>query len=147
MDESPFVKREYHEIYREIYDDPIYNVYEDDEIDKELCGDQIYDVYEENDFDNLFRAKIRRNLIMQKTSSINQAHAIFMQKQFYEEFDSCNIRADSTCEDFVHHPMWKNRLKIRGRIFLGRRDLMQQDIWIRYLEIFQISLLFISLHR
>ena len=125
MDESPFVKREYHEIYREIYDDPIYNVYEDDEIDKELCGDQIYDVYEENDFDNLFRAKIRRNLIMQKTSSIIR----LVQKQFYEEFCSCEFCADSTCADFVQHPMWKNRLKIRRRIFLGRRDLTQQDIW------------------
>ena len=129
VDESPFVEREYHEIYREIYGDPIYDVYEDDEIYKEICGDPIYDVHEENDFDNLVRAKIGRNLVYAEDFKHNQARAIFVQKQFYEEFGSCEFCADSTCEDFVQHPMWKNRLKIRGWIFLGRRDLMQQDIW------------------
>ena len=119
-------EREYHEIYREIYGGPIYDVYEDDEIYK---GDPIYDVYEENGFDNLVRAKIGRNLVYAEDFKHNQARAIFVQKRFYEEFGSCKICADSTCEDFAQHPTWKNRLKIRGRIFLGRRDLMQQDIW------------------
>ncbi|KAF3514968.1 hypothetical protein F2Q69_00005418 [Brassica cretica] len=105
MDESPFVERECHEIYREIYGDPIYDVYEDDEIYKEICGDPIYDVYEENDFDNLVRAKIGRNLVYAEDFKHNQARAIFVQKQFYEEFGSCEFCADSTCEDFVQHPI------------------------------------------
>ncbi|CAN6866089.1 unnamed protein product [Brassica oleracea] len=88
VDESPFVEREYHEIYREIYGDPIYDVYEDDEIYKEICGDPIYDVYEENDFDNLVRAKIGRNLVYAKNFKHNQSRAIFVQKQFYDEFGS-----------------------------------------------------------
>ena len=51
---SHFVEREEdHEIYREIYGDPIYNFYEDDEIYKEIYGDPIYGVYEESDFDNV----------------------------------------------------------------------------------------------
>ncbi|KAF2536239.1 hypothetical protein F2Q68_00021100 [Brassica cretica] len=79
VDESPFVVREYHEIYREIYGDPIYDVYEDDEIYKEICGDPIYDVYEENDFDNLVRAKIGRNLVYPEDFKHNQARAIFVQ--------------------------------------------------------------------
>ncbi|CAF2142641.1 unnamed protein product [Brassica rapa] len=115
VDESSLVEREYHEICREIYGDPIYDVYEDDEIHKEICGDPIYDVYEENDFDNLVRAKIGRNLVYAEDFKHNQALAIYVQKQFYEEFGSCKICANSTCEDFVQHPMWKNRLKIRGR--------------------------------
>ena len=80
VDESPFVEREYHEIYREIYGDSIYDVYEDDEIQKEICGDPIYDVYEENDFDNLVRAKIGRNLVYAEDFKHNQARAIFVQK-------------------------------------------------------------------
>ena len=80
VDESPFVEIEYHEIYREIYGDPIYDVYEDDEIYKEICGDPIYDVYEENDFDKLVRVKIGRNLVYVEDFKHNQARAIFVQK-------------------------------------------------------------------
>ncbi|CAF1928517.1 unnamed protein product [Brassica napus] len=92
VDESPFVEREYHEIYREIYGDPIYDVYEDDEIYKEICRDPIYDVYEKNDFDNLVRAKIGQNLVYIEDFKHNQARAIFVQKQFYEEFGSVSFK-------------------------------------------------------
>ena len=40
-DESPFVEGEYHEIYREIYGDPIYDVYEDDDVSVELLENLI----------------------------------------------------------------------------------------------------------
>ncbi|KAF3504931.1 hypothetical protein F2Q69_00042388 [Brassica cretica] len=76
--------------------DPIYDIYEDDEIYKEICGDPIYDVYEENDFDNLVRAKIALNLVYAEDFKHNQARAIFVQKQFYEEFGSCKICVNST---------------------------------------------------
>ncbi|CAF1749040.1 hypothetical protein Bca4012_044053 [Brassica carinata] len=81
--------------------DPIYDIYEDDEIYKEICGDPIYDVYEENDFDNLVRAKIALNLVYAEDFKHNQARAIFVQKQFYEEFGSCKI-----CGWFTKFVVW-----------------------------------------
>ncbi|CAA7028647.1 unnamed protein product [Microthlaspi erraticum] len=56
-DESPFVEREEgHEIYREIYGDPIYDTYEDD-------VDVIDFVFKEDLFEDLMRAKSGRSQI------------------------------------------------------------------------------------
>ncbi|KAG2323645.1 hypothetical protein Bca52824_016858 [Brassica carinata] len=108
VDESPFVEREEdHEIFKEIHGDPIYDVYGDDKIYKEICGDPVYDVYEEYDFDNFVRANIGQNPVYAEDFKHNQVRAIFVQRQFYEEFGSYKIFTDSTCEDFVQNPMWK----------------------------------------
>ncbi|KAF3552404.1 hypothetical protein DY000_02003139 [Brassica cretica] len=131
VDESPFLEREYHEIYREIYGGPIYDVYEDDEIYK---GDLIYDVYEENGFDNLVRAKIGRNLVYAEDFKHNQARAIFVQKQFYEEFGSCKICADLTCEDFAQHPTWKNRCNLYP--FVDESPFLEREYHEIYREIY-----------
>ncbi|CAA7019719.1 unnamed protein product [Microthlaspi erraticum] len=127
-DESSFVERkESHEIYREIYGDPIYDVYEDDEIYREICGDLIYDTYEDDvlnvdhvDFvfkEDVFRND-RANCVQKRRYSRSQ------EKQIYEDFGSCKIGADPVCEDFVQDPVraksvWKNRLRFEDESFLA----------------------------
>ena len=79
QDESPFVEREEnYEIYREIYGDPIYDVYEDDV--------RVVDfVFSEDSFTNLVCAKIMQQEIRAK---------------LVEDGFRAKIRQDSNCANF-----------------------------------------------
>ncbi|CAA7013268.1 unnamed protein product [Microthlaspi erraticum] len=126
-DESPFVEREEsHEIYREIYGDPIYDNYEDDVLDI----DHVDFVFKQSVFKNVCASAVQKQIrakivqIQFRTKS-GPNRSCYQEKLIGDEFGSCKIGEDSVCEDSVQDsvcvkPMWKNRLKIRGRIFLGR---------------------------
>ena len=108
QDESPFVEREEnYEIYREIYGDPIYDVYEDDV--------RVVDfVFSEYSFANLVCAKIGPDSNCVK----------FVQDQ------KIRVCAKFGFEDkFLKISATKNRFKIRRRIFSNPERMMQISIW------------------
>ncbi|CAA7020257.1 unnamed protein product [Microthlaspi erraticum] len=113
---------ESHEIYREIYSDPIYDVYEDDEIYREICGDTIYDTYED-DVSNIDHVDFVFKHGGFNKAAQNLVHADLEQIFIPSKKFDCKVGFRKI--DLVP----RTRLKIRGRIFLGRRDLMQRDIW------------------
>ena len=108
LDESLFIKREAnHEIYREIYEDLIYDGYEDDVYVLDF-------VFKEDFFENRSRAKLGRNRFDEDfvQSLNNLLHANFVQKQICEDSSYKQIR-----EKIVQNKL----LKIRRRFFMGKR--------------------------
>ena len=138
QDESPFVEREEnYEIYREIYGDPIYDVYEDD-----VCV--IDFVFSEDFFANFVCAKIGQDEIRAKFGR-DKIRANPVQDELRANFgESQKIRF---YENFgFEDKYWKisatkNLFKIRGRIFSNPERMMQISIWniSKYLVIYFIS--------
>ena len=105
LDESPFVVREEnHEIYREIYGDPIYDIYEDDVLHIDF-------VFKEGSIE-ISRAKLGQNRIgedfVQNLKYLLGAN--FVRKRICEDSSYKQI-----CAKIVQNML----LKIRGRVFLG----------------------------
>ena len=107
LDESPFVERkDNHEIYREIYGDPIYDIYEDDVL-------RIDFIFKEGSIE-ISRAKLRQNRIcedfLQNLNYLSGAN--FVRKRICE---------DSSYKQISAKIVQNMLLKIRGRVFLGKR--------------------------
>ncbi|CAA7022692.1 unnamed protein product [Microthlaspi erraticum] len=126
-DESPFVEREEsHEIYREIYGDPIYDVYEDDEIYREICGDPIYDTYGDDDVLNIDHIDfVFKHDGFRKTAQ-NPVHADL--EQIFITSKKFDCKDGSRKIDLVP----RTRLKIRGRIFEIYREICGDPIYDTY---------------
>ncbi|KAG5379157.1 hypothetical protein IGI04_026999, partial [Brassica rapa subsp. trilocularis] len=121
VDESPFVEREYHEIYREIYGDPIYDTYEDDVY--------VIDCLQKKTVENPRRAKFVRKRIIEDFVQ-NHIDNMIRAKLGRSQFDLNSVQKNKYEEGFQSiYLATRTLLKIRGRIFLSRRDLMQLDIW------------------
>ncbi|WZZ16443.1 hypothetical protein YC2023_109532 [Brassica napus] len=107
LDESPFVVREEnHEIYREIYGDPIYDIYEDDVLHIDF-------IFKEGSIE-ISRAKLGQNRIGEDFLQILNylSGANFVRKRICE---------DSSYKQISAKIVQNMLLKIRGRVFLGKR--------------------------
>ncbi|KAJ4868151.1 Uncharacterized protein Rs2_50301 [Raphanus sativus] len=127
LDESPFVEgEENHEIYREIYGDPIYDVYEED-------VHHIDFIFKEGSFENLSRANFGRDEICEKSVQEEFRAKIGrnrIDEDFVQNFNNL-LRANSVQQRICEASSYKQfrakivqnmLLKIRGRVFLGKYD-------------------------
>ncbi|KAJ4890151.1 Uncharacterized protein Rs2_29899 [Raphanus sativus] len=121
LDESPFVEREENrEIYREIYGDPIYDIYEDDVcvVRAKFGRDEFCAKFGRDDL----RAKSGRDEFRAK---YGQNH---IDEDFVKNIDNlmrANFVQDRICEDSCYKQIRAKivqnmLLKIRGRVFLGK---------------------------
>ncbi|CAH8259134.1 unnamed protein product [Arabidopsis lyrata] len=143
--------------YREIYGDPIYDIYEDDDV---LVIDHVDFVFSDGAFEKIC-AEFRQDTLRAKSGCSQICAKFGFPAEIIEDlicaiFGSYLIRANSGSNqiranfgsnpvrakigqnqkmeiklNLPRSPMLKTLLKIRGRIFLGRRELMQRSYKIR----------------
>ena len=143
MDESPFIEREEnHQIYREMVGDLIYDVYEDlicaKFVRNQTCAKLGFST-------EVMKNPICANFGFCTEFKEDPIYADFMKDLICAKFGYDSFRANFGSDpvrakigqnleikiDLRRSNMLRALLKIRGRIFLGRRELMQRRYKIR----------------